>query len=389
MAMENAPAVEAEVVRLVASAYEAALDPALWSSFLQGVSRRVGATASGIFLHDFADGAAPEAPSASLGVLEGFDPTAWGDYLQHYSTVNVWTQAEESLPAGVAVSSSMLYPDARLFDTEFGYDWLRPQDLFYALGGVIDRQGAIALKMTFVRPRSAGAFDGAELSLWQSLMPHVQRAADLHRRLVGAEQRARDAEAALCSLPTGTVLLGADLRARSVNDAALRLLQQDRGLFLDRHGQLVAVAADANRRLQQELRSAVQPSTMSQAHARADRTLHTKGSGGKLQATVVPLPYRSDRLPTEAAAVAFLDGRSIQTPDLMDSLVQEYGLTRAEAALAAALVGGLSLSEFAEQRRTSMNTVRTQFRAVAAKLEVSSQVDVVRVVLGAPTVRRS
>ena len=194
----------AEKSCLIGAAYEAALDPALWTSFLRSMNQSVGASASCIFLHDFADASAPtDLPDASLGVLEGFDPKAWDDYTQYFAPLNVWTRMEESLPAGIAVTSSMLFSDEQLPNTEFGADWLRPQNLFYALGGVVDRLGTVALKMSFVRAKRGGTFGQEALALWQSMMPHIQRAADLHRRLAGADQRCSDAEAALALLPIG------------------------------------------------------------------------------------------------------------------------------------------------------------------------------------------
>ena len=252
---------EAETNQLIGPLYEAAFDPTLWPDFLKLMNRSVGASASCIFLHDFADASTPsELPDASaIGVLEGFDPTAWEAYMEHYSTVNVWTDREESLPSGIAVRSSMLYADKLLPETEFGADWLRPQDLFYALGGVVDRQGTVALKMSFVRARRGGDFKDQSLRLWQSMMPHVQRAADLHRRLVLSERRANDAEAALELLPCGVVLLDAQGLVLSVNPAGKVLLNQRRGLLVDRAGRLLASAAEADKILQREVFMATHP----------------------------------------------------------------------------------------------------------------------------------
>lgn len=66
---------ETQTGQLIGSLYEAAFDPALWPDFLKAMNHSVGASASCIFLHDFADASTPsELPDASsLGVLEGFD----------------------------------------------------------------------------------------------------------------------------------------------------------------------------------------------------------------------------------------------------------------------------------------------------------------------------
>lgn len=282
----------------------------------------------------------------------------------------------------------MLFSDEHLPNTEFGADWLRPQNLFYALGGVVDRQGTVALKMSFVRPRSAGAFDRDTLALWQAMMPHVQRAADLHRRLAGAEQRCRDAEAALALLPTGVVLLNENGSVRFVNSSGRALLEQHRGLAIDGHGHLVAAAIESNRLLQREVSVATHPMTLSGSHATVERRLRLRGAGGPLDVTVAPLPTRSDRFVTRAAAVVFLSDPTTPATDLSGALMEEYRMTRAEARLTSALVGGTSLAHYAEQARLSMNTVRTQLRAASAKVGAKRQADLVRIVLTGPAPAR-
>ena len=381
---------EAQTDRLIGSLYEAAFDPSLWPDFLKAMNRSVGASASCIFLHDFADASTPSnlPDASSLGVLEGFDPAAWAAYMEHYSTVNVWTQEEESLPSGIAVRSSKLYADDLLPKTEFGADWLRPQDLFYALGGVVDRQGTIALKMSFVRARRGGDYDDGSLSLWQSMMPHVQRAADLHRRLGLSERRATDAEAALRLLPSGVVLLDANRRVSSVNVAAKALLNQQRGLLIDRAGYLVAALAEANQILQREIFFATHPATMPGSHAQFGRTLRLRGSAGPLQLSMAPLPVKSDRMPVAASAVVFLNDPTVKPADLTAALIHEYRMTKAEARLTSALAGGLSLRQYAEQAKVSVNTVRTQLRCATSKAGAKRQADLVRIVLTGPAVAR-
>lgn len=62
-----------------------------------------------------------------------------------------------------------------------------------------------------------------------------------------------------------------------------------------------------------------------------------------------------------------------------DGLIQLADLSEAEAAVAQFLVQGLKLSEIAEQRDVSVNTIRTQLQALTTKLRCTSQSDVIRV----------
>jgi DNA-binding CsgD family transcriptional regulator len=53
-------------------------------------------------------------------------------------------------------------------------------------------------------------------------------------------------------------------------------------------------------------------------------------------------------------------------------------LTPAETEIASALVAGLSVTQIAENRETSLHTIRTQLKTLSAKLRCNSQADIIR-----------
>ena len=60
-----------------------------------------------------------------------------------------------------------------------------------------------------------------------------------------------------------------------------------------------------------------------------------------------------------------------------------FGLTAAEADLAAAIVSGESLRDYGERRGRSLNTVRTHLKAVFAKTGTNRQAELVQKLSGA------
>jgi DNA-binding CsgD family transcriptional regulator len=64
------------------------------------------------------------------------------------------------------------------------------------------------------------------------------------------------------------------------------------------------------------------------------------------------------------------------------TLRQLYNLTAAEAEVALGVAEGRSVEQIAETRGKSLNTARTQLKAVMAKMGVSRQTDVVRLIVG-------
>ena len=63
-----------------------------------------------------------------------------------------------------------------------------------------------------------------------------------------------------------------------------------------------------------------------------------------------------------------------------------FGMTPAEARLTEALVHGQSLQQYADARRVTMSTVRTQLKAATAKTGTRRQADLVRIVLTGPAI---
>ncbi|MFT4014028.1 MAG: helix-turn-helix transcriptional regulator [Paracoccus sp. (in: a-proteobacteria)] len=82
--------------------------------------------------------------------------------------------------------------------------------------------------------------------------------------------------------------------------------------------------------------------------------------------------------PVGAARVVFAlsPAHHEQTPELL--LARRFGLTAAEVSIARLVAAGLSTAEMAEQRQTSVHTVRNQVRAVLDKTESRSRSDIAR-----------
>jgi len=75
--------------------------------------------------------------------------------------------------------------------------------------------------------------------------------------------------------------------------------------------------------------------------------------------------------------------------ELPSRLKELFGLSKAEARVAARIAEGFRLPEIAAEFGVRMSTIRTQLRAVLKKLHVKRQADVVRLVLALPPVRPS
>jgi len=87
---------------------------------------------------------------------------------------------------------------------------------------------------------------------------------------------------------------------------------------------------------------------------------------------------------TDAGTIIFLSDYESPNNVSYESLCSVHNLTIAEAKVAVALSNGLSLNKFAEVNNVSINTVRTQLKRVFEKTGVSSQPELVRLILSGP-----
>lgn len=368
-----------ELGNLIALVYEAAFDVQQWQAVLSCFSQQVHATASAVYLHDFrAARAGQVALNGSFVQARGLSDSAVAAYAIHYAALNPWARNEDALKPGVAVSSSMLYDDSLLPRTEFHGDWLRHQNLFYSLGGVVDRDGDMAMKFAFMRPKDRGEYQPHEINAWQLLFPHVRRAARLHLQLAAAERRTSDVTELLDTLAPAWVMLDAAGRAQDMNSGAARLLQAGCGLSLTSDGRCRADDEDCDADLQRSHRAALDPKLARQVR---QSRLELKGPRGRLGIDVLAMPGRSSQGPARVALLLHAAEAAHPTQRLL-MLQQRYGLTASESALAVSLAQGMSLAAIAEQRMVSIHTVRTQLKAATAKTGVSRQAELVRLVLG-------
>ena len=83
-------------------------------------------------------------------------------------------------------------------------------------------------------------------------------------------------------------------------------------------------------------------------------------------------------------ALMFVGDLAQRNNELAPRLSQLFGLSKAEARVAAGIAEGRRLIDIAQESDVRMPTVRTQLRAVLKKVGASRQADLVRIVLALP-----
>ena len=371
---------------LIGLIYDAAYEPALWPEFLKAMAAAIDGQGTLLFQHNFdtRDGNM-RGDVSPLNAVIGFDPAYLRSYEEHFSRLNVWSRNEVELRTGRAVTGSMLFPSRDLPKTEFYSDWLRPQQLFYLLGGVVIRDGPWSLHFSSTRSKRTGDFSSGQLELYQRLVPHLARAAHIQLRFSFLQDLSNSSLALLDSAPAAVVLLDSSMRLVHANAAAETELRREDPLKLGSSGELrLRGAPSSGLTLRTLVQAALAPVQAMQRRAVTVMQV-ARRNGERLTLHAFCLPrgsqkeqvVRSGAYKSTCALVIHGPHPHIQTlgPKLLQSL---YGLTAAEVRVAIAIAEGETLNHYAQRRGISRNTAATQLKSVFQKSGLRRQSELVR-----------
>lgn len=370
------------VLELIDQIYSAALDRSKWRNFLASLAEALGGAAGTIFSQD------TRSAAASLFDEVGYAPGAMAHYVAHYTDKNPWLPSfdRQNIPTGITIIDEDLIDTQTYEANEFYNDWVKPQNLYYMIAGRVLKEKTIGTNLTFLRSRAAGPFRDDEKELFTLLLPHVARAAQIHRHLFALDLARGATEMVLDGLNVALLIVDRDAQIQFANAPAERLLKQDSGIQR-RDGRLRAASAPDSEALRHAILGAVDTAAGKGIDSGGLMPIHRAGSE-PLLAMISPLlpdkPWIGGPAP---AALVLVSDPAARTRPREDALARHYGLTQAEAMLLAALVDGQRLADFAERKGISLTTAKTQLQRIFDKTGQTRQSDVIRLVLSNPLFR--
>jgi DNA-binding CsgD family transcriptional regulator/PAS domain-containing protein len=372
------------VLKLIALIYDAASNPDAWPAFLESLAGVIGG-------HFVSLGyVRAGAPAMSVAASARWDPAALGDYVRYYGERDPWKV--EGIRKGifrqgfVALGEEVL-SEADLQRTEFYNDYARKFGLRGGLAGVILNDGqSVALINAPRLPNTI--FGGGEIQLFKQLLPHLERALQIHQRLTRLESEREATADAFDQLPGAMIL--ADLHGRIVliNEAASAIVRVGDGLSINR-GHLVAKIARENAQLQR-LVAQCAVTTIGKGLSPGGALTISRPSGKRSLHVLVTALRTSNLFAPRgpAAAAIFVSDPEQQVETDGELLRQFHGLTPAEARLASLLARGLTLREATAELSITANTGRGYLKNIFSKTETRTQAQLVRLVLSTPAIRR-
>ena len=383
---------ETEILKLAMLAYEAAAEPSLWPDFLKRYTEAAGSDFSVLQIHDL--GRHESRIISGFGLNDRFLQS----YNQHYSRLNIWRERGRALYIEGNVNFDEEYCPRPVFEhSEFFNDYMRLAGGHFSMAAIIRREGDLASALSTQRGRAKGSFGREEREIAQFLLPHLNRAWEVGKRL----DLLAAGESVLEALPTGVVFFAAGGRAVYWNRAAEAVFRSNDGLAI-KEGKLCVAGRLASIRLRKAMDDALSPGrSPGPAVVSVPRTLArneqngSAGLGPRLRGDyqVVAAPIRGGFRQFDGGpkplAVVFITDPERQHPVEAELLVRAFNLTRKEAMLAAALSTGKPVRQAAEELAITYETARTHLRRIFSKTGVTRQAELLTIMGRLPSCSRA
>ena len=372
---------EVKLLGLIGDIYRAAEDSSQWSTFLKHASATVGGRFSLILLQD------RRTQALDFSLFEGADPEMIRLYTEHYAEQDFWLAHGPHLPSGTVVRGSDLFPLGSMPGTSFYEELMHPFEIEGMLGAII--AGSDALEqfayLSIVQTRERDDFSEREVDSVRALMPHLQNAWAIQRRLRAAALQRELSHRALDQLPDGVILFESGERTSFFNRAAERALRLCDGLAV-RLGRLRLGTPREQSSFDSLLRQALLASQG--CTLESGGILRVARPSGKRPWILRVAPLASDhRLvtgQTAAAIVLVYDLDSTPEP-AADVLRSTFGLTATETRFARELATGSDLATIAERLCMTIQTARTHLKRVMSKTDTRRQSQLIRLLLQIPS----
>ena len=361
---------------LIESIYQTAIDTSHWQHFMHQVVEAIDGRSSRIlFMNRSAD-------KVYASSMVNTDDSYHQQYVDYYVNACPWRSEIASKPKGRMYSSYLDFSckQKEFHNGHFYHDWAKPQDIEHGMGGTVNCSDDTCIQLLIQRSREPGPFTRDETSFIDTLIPHIRRSLNLNQQLEANRLLTQAVTQVSQISPLPFVLLDERLQICHMSTQAEGILSNHPLIGIKRQ-RLACREAAAQQRLQRMLKLTGPNRGNDPGNPGGNLTL-SPGSEDQLELLCCPLHenYSSSTSARKAFVAVFLNLNHWFRFD-RPRLKNNYALTETEILLAESLFNGMTLQDCADQRGTSIHTVRTQCKHLLAKLSVPRQVALNRVLI--------
>jgi DNA-binding CsgD family transcriptional regulator/PAS domain-containing protein len=358
----------------IEAVHAAGLDASLWPKALAAVAATLGGSAAMFEVFDKRAGCHRE--------WHGFGVPAAAEiaYFEHYVADNPrWLFMPRQRTGDISWDYQFI-DERGMNEAPFYAELLAQLDLRYFLSGVLVATADDYACISVQRGPRLGHVQQNEIGLMERLLPHVQQAFDVARRLSGASEASKSFERAFDWIADGVAFVSATGAVVYCNEALQAIVRRNDIVRL-RKGAIEFLAVDARARFDKALdavrrqRAGEQP-----VPALTDFPVRRAADVPPYLVSVRSLvrPSRESQSAARAEAIVFIRDPLTRGSAAGQMLREIFGLTEAETGVAQALQSGIALDVYARTHKVSLNTVYTHLRRVREKTGCHSVADLVR-----------
>ncbi|WP_137885791.1 helix-turn-helix transcriptional regulator [Pseudomonas sp. 2FE] len=355
--------------------YQGPQEPIPWSGFLEMLRQRLAASFVTLVLRN----PASDRPGLIVNA-SAFGPLLPGEpsYSEHYYSICPFID----WPVDRLASADEVFGAAAWEAHDFYRQYLQPLDLRYVLVANLRTAAGVDCAFFVCRNHIDCDFAEADKALVSVLLPHLQRAVDLHASLDELNSERMLYAATIDRMLLGTVILDENGKVMSRNAAADRLFAAKDGLY-SRHDRLCAHSASENRALQQAIQTVLQQHLCGASNSVEVIALSRPTGEMPLNLLLRPIPlnYQAHDGARRPAVAVFIRDPA-DSPQASRRLLRKlFQLTATETEVALLMMDGLTLDEAADKLGVMKNTVRAHLRGVFAKTGATRQALLVKTLL--------
>jgi len=360
--------------------YSAPLQQEQWQEFLMLVSEHTQSRNGYFISADTCTGLAALAQGGQLN-----DPAVMSSYNEKFAKADPFKTAVVRIAKTGVFTERELFPNSDMLDTEIYRDFLVHWNFRHPTIAAINLSTRKFDAISIWRTPEEGPMDADAINLLELLIPHVQIALDIRRRLGVTEQKLAGAAAMADACRTATFLLTAQGRIVHLNAAAEALVRNGDGLR-EVNNQLVASDGQFRNELRNLFVNAASASFPSiKKHSGHSYSLERSSGKPNLQLLVCPMSsVQRNSTGAELLLLVTDPTTPVTFPD--EILRTAYRLTPVEIEVANGLLMGFTTDEIATLRHVSVSTVRQQLKNMLEKTETSRQSDMVRLFMSLPRI---
>jgi len=372
---------------IVPEIYKATVDSSHWDYVLETIAKITSSKTACLYHFD-----------KSVGMVNtvaqyGCPPHLVHNYNAHFAKLDTFFDETSDSQVAGETRHQFICPGSNHFEElapETFDEWMKPHGIHHIGRVQFINTDSHTASIGLLRDEAAGSWSEGDIRVIDEIIPHLQRAMDIHAEFTRLRMKQDALIQGLDRLVIGLILYDQHAEAVYVNPTAKEIVKSHPALALNDNG-LFLYHAEDNRQLRQTI--------LKTATIDSDDSWKQSVSIGITHPDVpapLPLlvtPMHAHLLTTdvdyEGARVAvFISDPNMAQPISVDNLVSVYKLTPSEAQVAISIANGHSIESIAKKSNHSAHTIRSQLKSTFKKTGVSRQSELIKLLLTGPFAHR-